>query len=295
MNVKRLSLPSAIFILILANAMVQGQSDAPVPQKQAELNTWKRYTVAGEQFSVTLPTVPAMATTIVDLEKLRTTRRQRMLGAYADGAVYTVYVQQNPERQSLEDFVAEYRQNGARDSSTERIVTINDIKGKEYSWRDKTTSRVTQFFAFYGCLFVFSAGGDDVDDAHMEQFFSSIVLSPHVDGITVADGIGVPFPPPDNEQPFTGKEVDRRARLMMKPEPSYTEMARQKLTTGTVVLRAVFSSSGSVDKIRVLVELPNGLTERAIEAAKKIKFIPAVKDGKYVGTWIQLEYNFNLY
>jgi len=37
------------------------------------------------------------------------------------------------------------------------------------------------------------------------------------------------------------------------------------------------------------------LLERAIDAAKKIRFIPAVKDGKYVSMWMQLEYNFNLY
>jgi hypothetical protein len=26
-----------------------------------------------------------------------------------------------------------------------------------------------------------------------------------------------------------------------------------------------------------------------------LKFIPAVKDGRFVSMWIQLEYNFNLY
>ena len=36
-------------------------------------------------------------------------------------------------------------------------------------------------------------------------------------------------------------------------------------------------------------------TEQSIEAAKKIKFIPAVKDGKFVPMSIQLEYNFDLY
>lgn len=35
--------------------------------------------------------------------------------------------------------------------------------------------------------------------------------------------------------------------------------------------------------------------EKAIEAVKKIRFIPAVKSGKFVATWMQLEYSFNLY
>ena len=81
----------------------------------------------------------------------------------------------------------------------------------------------------------------------------------------------------------------------MKPEPAYTEVARQNGITGTVVIKCVFASNGSVNNIRIVSRLPFGLTERAIDAAKKIKFIPAVKDGKYVSMWMQLEYNFNLY
>jgi hypothetical protein len=47
-----------------------------------------------------------------------------------------------------------------------------------------------------------------------------------------------------------------------------------------------------VENIRVVRELPDGLTERAIEAAKKIKFVPAMKNGHAVSMWMQLEYNF---
>ncbi|MDT5059855.1 MAG: hypothetical protein QOH63_562, partial [Acidobacteriota bacterium] len=41
--------------------------------------------------------------------------------------------------------------------------------------------------------------------------------------------------------------------------------------------------------------LPNGLTERAIAAARQIRFTPAMKDGHAVSQYIQIEYNFNLY
>jgi len=81
----------------------------------------------------------------------------------------------------------------------------------------------------------------------------------------------------------------------MKPEPAYTEVARENQITGTVILKCVFASNGSITNIRVVSGLPYGLTERAIDAARKIKFIPAMKDGKYVSMWMQLEYNFNLY
>lgn len=90
-------------------------------------------------------------------------------------------------------------------------------------------------------------------------------------------------------------QVDQRARLIFKPEPQYTEEARRNQTTGTVMLRVVFSSSGEVDQIQAVRTLPFGLTERAIAAARQIKFVPAMKSGQPVSVQMQLEYNFNLY
>jgi protein TonB len=96
-------------------------------------------------------------------------------------------------------------------------------------------------------------------------------------------------------QIYKGHEVHQRARLMLKPEPQYTEEARKNQITGTVMLRAVFSSAGEVVQIQALRSLPFGLTERAIAAARQIKFVPAMKDGRPVSVFMQLEYNFNLY
>ena len=99
----------------------------------------------------------------------------------------------------------------------------------------------------------------------------------------------------DYNKIFSGKDVTTKARVLSKPEPQYTEEARKNQITGTVVLRAVFSSAGQVTQIRAVSGLPNGLTERAIAAARQIKFVPATKDGRSVSMWMQLEYNFNLY
>jgi TonB family protein len=90
-------------------------------------------------------------------------------------------------------------------------------------------------------------------------------------------------------------EVDQRVRVLSKPEPQYTEEARRNQIIGTVVLRTVFSSDGEVVQIRALNTLPFGLTERAVAAARQIKFMPAMKGGHPVSVFMQLEYNFNLY
>ena len=99
----------------------------------------------------------------------------------------------------------------------------------------------------------------------------------------------------DYNKTFSPKDVTQKARILSKPEPQYTEEARKNQISGTVVLRAVFSSSGQVTNIRAVSGLPFGLTEKAIAAAHQIRFVPATKDGRAVSQYIQIEYNFNLY
>ena len=45
----------------------------------------------------------------------------------------------------------------------------------------------------------------------------------------------------------------------------------------------------------VIKALSHGLTEKAIEATRRIIFIPAIKDGKFVSQSIQVEHNFSVY
>jgi TonB family protein len=112
---------------------------------------------------------------------------------------------------------------------------------------------------------------------------------------TRAVDAAAPSKPTQEKETFTGKEVTQKARVLDKPEPQYTEAARLAGVEGTVVLRTVFSSSGEVKDIYVTRALGYGLTTQTIKAARKIKFTPAIKDGRPVSMYIQLEYNFNLY
>ena len=61
------------------------------------------------------------------------------------------------------------------------------------------------------------------------------------------------------------------------------------------MLSAVVLADGSLDKIRITKGLGFGLDEKAIEAARKTAFLPGVKNGAFVRTFIQLEMNFNIY
>ena len=113
-----------------------------------------------------------------------------------------------------------------------------------------------------------------------------------VGGGATKDNAGAPV---DYSRPFKPGDVTKKAVLTAKPEPGFTESARKFNVAGTVRLRAVLSASGKVERIYVVKWLPHGLTERAIAAAKQIRFTPAQKDGLAVSQYVTLEYNFNIY
>ena len=99
----------------------------------------------------------------------------------------------------------------------------------------------------------------------------------------------------DIDRIYRAPEVEVRARVVSKPEPQYTEEARRNQITGTVILSVVFARNGQVTDIRALQSLCCGLTEKAIAAARQIRFVPATRGGQNVSMHMQLEYNFNLY
>jgi protein TonB len=83
--------------------------------------------------------------------------------------------------------------------------------------------------------------------------------------------------------------------VLYKPPPEYTETARRNRIKGSVVLRGLCSSDGTVKHVIALTMLPDGLTESAIEAMRQIKFTPATKNGRPVSQWVSIEYHFNFY
>ena len=280
-----------------------GAVNAQLPEAPRRVS-WQQYKVGGERFSVSMPLLPAMHIGHKWYEGDKKPRRQVQLGSYADGVVYTVYVVENRSpQQSLEGFVAE-RLGSSKwvNLNSQRTITCDGLSGKAYVSAEPGDGMV-QYFAGGDRLYEFHAFGASHEDPRLTKFFSSVSFDKKKIALEVYEGVGHPFEPAppasaDGEltpRIFTGKDVTRKVRLAMKPEPSYTEEARKNAIQGTVVLKCVLSSNGNVTNIRTVSGLPHGLTEKAIEAASRIKFIPAVKDGRHVSMWMQLEYNFNLY
>ncbi|HEY9282364.1 MAG TPA: TonB family protein, partial [Pyrinomonadaceae bacterium] len=94
---------------------------------------------------------------------------------------------------------------------------------------------------------------------------------------------------------YTSDEVTTKAVVVARPEPIYTERARQEGVEGAIILRVVLASDGQVKHILVMRGLSHGLTENAIRAARAVRFIPATKDGRPVSQAVTIQYNFNIY
>ena len=90
-------------------------------------------------------------------------------------------------------------------------------------------------------------------------------------------------------------DVTTKARIISKPVPQYTEEARRNQVSGTVILLVFLTADGNVKVAVPITYLPNGLSENAIDAARKIKFTPATINGKPVSQYLRVEYNFNIY
>lgn len=99
----------------------------------------------------------------------------------------------------------------------------------------------------------------------------------------------------DDGKIYRGSEVRCKAMILTRPEPDYPRDARRKQVQGSVLLRVVLLASGKIGEVTVVKGLPEGVSEAAVESARRIKFRPAVKDERWVSQRVLIEYNFNSY
>jgi TonB family protein len=80
------------------------------------------------------------------------------------------------------------------------------------------------------------------------------------------------------------------------PQPKYADSAVKLKIQGTVTLEVVVNTEGAAENIRVIRGLPEGLTQKAIEAVRSWKFSPATdRDGNPAPVMQPIECEFKLY
>ncbi|MCO6512824.1 MAG: energy transducer TonB [Aridibacter famidurans] len=109
------------------------------------------------------------------------------------------------------------------------------------------------------------------------------------DGTGSGSGTGRPRPEPARSGPTTD------IRILSKPRPGYTDEARQNNVRGTVILRVTFLANGSIGSVSTVKGLPYGLTEKAIAAARNIRFTPPMRNGQAYNVNKVVHFNFTIY
>jgi len=255
---------------------------------------WIHFVPADEELTFSVPGNPIAR--IHPVYKPRDNSVERVLAhreysGYGNGLIFIIqsFKADRPER--LSNTILNLREQG---TAVERDIFIDGVAAKE-TVRTVTSPRGTYTqhnvrFITGKHLYLVTLATLEVTSPATDQFLSSLRRR--------KDEKTTPIQPPAETDPGTVSnttEVTRRAIVVWKNEPFYTEEAREHKTTGGVTLEAVFAENGYVTNIKVTRALAHGLTESAIEAARNIRFFPAEKDGKPVSQRTMLEYSFNLY
>ena len=82
--------------------------------------------------------------------------------------------------------------------------------------------------------------------------------------------------------------------IISKPNPIYTQEARDLKLEGEVLLEVVFAAAGQLRVVRVERGLGHGLDEAAVRAAQQIRYKPALRDGQPYDSVATLHVRFQL-
>lgn len=92
------------------------------------------------------------------------------------------------------------------------------------------------------------------------------------------------------------EEPDREIIILDQPLAAYPKSDTGTVCIrGTVILRTTFNADGTVGSINTLKGMPYGATESAIEAAKRIAFVPATRKGVPLTINKVVHFNFSIY
>jgi protein TonB len=80
------------------------------------------------------------------------------------------------------------------------------------------------------------------------------------------------------------------------PDPQYSDEAREAKLQGAVTLLVLVGADGRASQIRVVRGIGLGLDDRAVQAIRRWKFVPALDASRHaVPAWVTVEAVFRLF
>lgn len=302
---------SIIVCILIWSNFVFGQNDLQTSP------TWQQFSPKGEQFSVEFPLFPKSQSFSKD-------NSSRRYFCQSDQTYLFIFVEERKTQaqnnlwqlKNVLSFVYEFQ--------------IQSIKGKfgndeaeKYEMVDSEgyfhTVIIVKTFDF---VLIFQTISQTKNDSIAQRFLSSIKIKDNsstlvemtqktsqertteitppkenVKNESVGKGVGsgslneIGGSEPSKTEPNQSKGLV----IKSKSKPPYTDYARFYLIEGSILLRVTFLADGKIGSISPVTKLPFGLTQNAIEAAKKVIFEPAIKNGVPYTVVKTLQYTFTMY
>jgi len=117
--------------------------------------------------------------------------------------------------------------------------------------------------------------------------------SPH-GGVRAAGFVNTAAPEAPHARPLVAESRLIPVEVISKPNPIYTQEARDLKLEGEVLLEVVFAAAGQLRVVRVERGLGHGLDEAAVRAAQQIRYKPALRDGQPYDSVATLHVRFQL-
>lgn len=262
---------------------------------------WERYKISGKNISVNFPKMPFK----ISSSNLCNNIESETFGTYAKQRAYVFTINSkstNPIPDSCREKKEFTEQNFINykkefDRSNENVSKAEKVKysnGEVYKYR--TGNRVIWLIDDYKnkSWYEFSVVGTE-DSESFANFVNSLEVNSNKSAIEILEGADSTIGDAESILEEASNTETSAIVIYFKPRANYTELARKNQVQGMVTLRLTFHDSGAIGAISVATTLPDGMTEEAIKAAKRMIFKPAMKDGKPYTVTKQVQYSFTLY
>lgn len=267
---------------------------------QAQAPAWQIFSPANEEFSIEFPSLPFTL-------NLPDERGRRYYVSLNETFFFISTDQPGDDSQykTALNFINQFQQKG-------NIKKLSGIKVENFSFADSENFYHTALIAkTKNRTYVFQTISPLKENPLTVRFFANLKLTEKIGAEasklqenlprpvpTFPAGLALDPPPADTPPPPPPKVPQSNIKglaIHSKPRALFPELAVFYGVDGTITLRVTFLASGQIGAIEPVNKLPFGLTMSAVEAAKKMKFVPATKDGTPYTVTKLVQYSFTIY
>jgi hypothetical protein len=261
---------------------------------------WKLFSPDDEEFSVAVPAAPTVFIREKDYYPVYggawVVKRVSYSG-YASGFVFVIdSYKSNTPKSLLENVERGFRDLGGVRFQRFQQTSLGGLPARKYL--DNRSAFISHVFTVVTKKHVYTimAAAKEPTNLNVDKFLSSFQFGD-------SGKVGTIEALPEDSNLTTGsfsepiiapRSADVKPIVVWKPVPLKANVDQPGGGIVIVVLRGAMTASGEVLILEIVKRQRDGLTEKAIEAAKNIKFFPAKKDGKPVSVRMQFEYGFKI-